>query len=230
MRNNPIAFIPARGGSKGITGKNLQTVGGLPLIVRTIQTAQQAGIESIYVSTDSEKISQVAAESGATVINRPSALSTDTAETNSVLEHSYSHLKLYGHGDFSPFFLLQCTSPFLDPKTLVAMNEGSDYSKPFLKMTTYGWHGVLWSEVEEVLRPYGHSVNRRIRRQDSTPLFLETGAAYLTRLVDISTPQTRESRKIFSHNTSLIESFQIDTPEELEFCNLLSGLMTRNYE
>ena len=225
MRNTPIAFIPARGGSKGIKDKNLQNVGGVPLIMRTIQTAQKAEIESIYVSTDSEKISRVAKDCGAIVIDRPSDLSSDTTETSLVLEHSYSYLKLRGHNDFSPFFLLQCTSPFLNPKTLIDMNEGIDYSEPFLKMTTYGWHGVLWDHVAGELQPYGHSAERRIRRQDASPLFLETGAAYLTRLVDISTPQIRASRKIYSHNTSLIESFQIDTPEELEFCNFISGLM-----
>ena len=75
-----FAIIPARGGSKGIPKKNVQTVGGQPLLVRCIAAAQGASaIERTFVSTDDAEIAQVAERAGAAVIRRPSDITDHDA-------------------------------------------------------------------------------------------------------------------------------------------------------
>jgi N-acylneuraminate cytidylyltransferase len=70
-----LALIPARGGSKGIPGKNLQDVGGLPLVVRSIHAAQASHrVTRVVVSTDDDAIATLSRNAGAAVIQRPQTI------------------------------------------------------------------------------------------------------------------------------------------------------------
>jgi hypothetical protein len=69
------AFIPARGGSKTVPGKNIKEFAGKPLIIHSIEYALQSKlIEEVVVSTDNSKITRIANSAGARVINRPEEL------------------------------------------------------------------------------------------------------------------------------------------------------------
>lgn len=88
-----VAIIPARGGSKGIPMKNIQPIGGIPLISRCIKAAQDSKyINEVYVSTDSELIASVSRDAGAQVVVRPSDISGDTASSESALIYSLEHI------------------------------------------------------------------------------------------------------------------------------------------
>lgn len=82
-----FCLIPARGGSKRIPNKNLQQVGGLPLIAHTVRSALNSGIfKAVYVSTDSEQIADISIEFGALVPElRASHLSDDDTPTRTVI-------------------------------------------------------------------------------------------------------------------------------------------------
>ena len=74
-----LALIPARGGSKGIPGKNLQTVGDVPLVCRSIRAAQASnGVGRVVVSTDDDAIAEEAKAHGAEVVRRPAAIAGDS--------------------------------------------------------------------------------------------------------------------------------------------------------
>jgi CMP-N-acetylneuraminic acid synthetase len=86
-----IALIPARGGSKGIPAKNLQTVNGRTLVARSISSAIQSNcFAQVYVSTDDHSIAEEAEKSGATVFMRPAELARDESSSESVLVHHLS--------------------------------------------------------------------------------------------------------------------------------------------
>ena len=103
------AFIPARGGSKRVPRKNLRRVGGKTLVERAIESARGAGIERIYVSTDSDEIAVEAQQHGAIAIERPRELSADTSSTEEAITHWWRGLALEDRPD--AFVLLQPTSP-----------------------------------------------------------------------------------------------------------------------
>ena len=86
--NRITAFIPARGGSKEIPEKNIKEFAGKPLIVYSIDYAFASDlVNDVVVSTDDSKISKISRDAGANIIKRPDDISTDTATTESAIEH-----------------------------------------------------------------------------------------------------------------------------------------------
>lgn len=99
-----IALIPARGGSKRISRKNIRDFCGKPLIYWTIKQAQDNGIfDEIYVSTEDKEIAQIAAGYQVKVIDQPMA--SDTSTNIDVVKWAVNELKP------DSIMLLQCTSP-----------------------------------------------------------------------------------------------------------------------
>src|ERR671933_1130136 len=102
-----LGLIPARGGSKGIPGKNLAPVCGRPLVAWTIGAACAArSLDRVVVSTDSEEIATTARELGADVLERPAELARDETPMREVVLHALEQL-----GRPEVLALLQPTSP-----------------------------------------------------------------------------------------------------------------------
>jgi N-acylneuraminate cytidylyltransferase len=108
-----LFIIPARGGSKGIPGKNIKPLAGKPLICYAIDVARQlAPDEDICVSTDSAEIVGVVEQHGLKVpFMRPAELAADTSGTYEVLLHALSFYEAQGRS-YDCVVLLQPTSPF----------------------------------------------------------------------------------------------------------------------
>jgi len=107
--NKITAFIPARGGSKGIFGKNIKEFAGKPLVVHSIEYALNCSqIDEVVVSTDDDKIAQIAQKAGARIVKRPPELSTDQSTTESAIHHFVN--KFNNKPDI--IVLLQPTSPY----------------------------------------------------------------------------------------------------------------------
>jgi len=109
----PLVVIPARGGSKGVPGKNIKLLGGKPLIQYTIEAAREVfPDEVICVSTDDLQIKEVVETLGLQVpFIRPAELASDTAGTYEVLLHAISFHENKGYKP-DTLILLQATSPF----------------------------------------------------------------------------------------------------------------------
>lgn len=102
-----LALIPARGGSKGMPGKNIRIMHGKPLLAWSIERARESErIDRILVSTDSGRIAAEALKYGAEVLMRPAYLATDTASTQDVMAHALESFPA------ETLVLLQPTSPF----------------------------------------------------------------------------------------------------------------------
>ena len=110
-----VAVIPARGGSKGIPGKNLRPVAGIPLVMRSIAAARSCGlIDRVVVSTDDPAIEEAALAAEAEVVDRPAHLSGDRATSESAVLHALDHID----PPAEIVVLLQPTSPFIDSAAL----------------------------------------------------------------------------------------------------------------
>ena len=105
-----LAVIPARGGSKGLLGKNIRLLNGKPLIAWSIEAALDSSVaDRVLVSTESEEIGRVAEEWGCEVSVRPAELATDESTTIEVLQHLYNTIS-----GVESMILLQPTSPLRD--------------------------------------------------------------------------------------------------------------------
>lgn len=174
-----VAIIPARGGSKGVPGKNLRRVGGMPLVERAVRAAAAAaGVDLVVVSTDDAEIARVAETAGARIVARPAELSGDTASSESALLHALDALAADGIRVGTVVFV-QATSPFIPSDGIaeaVAHITAGRFDSVFSAFQTYGF---LWRrDAHQRATAINHDASHRPRRQDREPHHLETGAFY----------------------------------------------------
>lgn len=102
--NQRVAIIPARAGSKSIHKKNIVDLGGMPLIAHTIILCKDIGLLPV-VSTEDAEIAQIASSYGATILDRPKHLSSDSATDHGFLDHFFDHYQV------DEAFFMRPTSP-----------------------------------------------------------------------------------------------------------------------
>jgi N-acylneuraminate cytidylyltransferase len=183
--------IPARGGSKGIVGKNLRVVGGKPLIAHTLLAARAARrIDKVVVSTDDPAIAEVSAAYGAEIVWRPAELASDTASSEAALLHALESLAQRG---YEPELLafLQCTSPLtlaedIDGTIGALLERGADSA-----LAVASFHYFLWRTSADGVVGVNHDKRTRPRRQDREPEFIETGAVYAMRVAGFKAARHR---------------------------------------
>lgn len=119
-----LAVVPARGGSKGVPGKNLRPLAGHPLIYYMIRYARASRyISRVAVSTDDEKIAEVARSYGADVpFLRPKELAMDTTPLNPVLQHALAYYDAIGW-KADAVISLQPTSPLITTEIIDSVIE-----------------------------------------------------------------------------------------------------------
>ena len=229
-----VAIIPARGGSKGVPGKNLRPVGGVPLISRAIRACQDADrIDHVYVSTDDPAISAAAKQTGATVIERPTEIAGDTASSETALEHAIGEIRASGVVPEVMAFV-QCTSPFIDPQDLdqaVAMITSDRADSVLSAIETYEF---LWRDADTAVAAgsgamlgQNHDASYRPRRQERRPDYRETGAFYVMRVDGFLAHRHRFFGRTGVVNVSEFSALEIDTVEELHLADAISGVLER---
>lgn len=184
INQRAAAFIPARGGSKGIPRKNLIPFLGQPLIVHSIAAAQRAkGIIEVIVSTDDDEIAAVSREAGALVLTRPPELAHDQATTESAIAHFLAATEGPGAICAPPelVVLLQPTSPWRPPDGIdealeEVIRQGCDSL-----LSLAPCHGFFWRLQGTEIRAC-YDFLQRPRRQDLLPEeinYVETGSIYV---------------------------------------------------
>jgi len=115
-----IAIIPARSGSKGVPGKNIKLLGGIPLFAFSIIAAKMmSSVSRVIVSTDSSEYAEIAKEYGAEVpFLRPSEISDDKSTDYDLFLHALKWFQ--EHEKFTPEYLLHLrpTTPLREPKIM----------------------------------------------------------------------------------------------------------------
>lgn len=182
---NVLALIPARGGSKGLPGKNLRPLDGMPLIGHSIRCALAAqSVTRVVVSTDSREIAAAAREHGADVpFMRPAELATDTAAMWPVVKHALDAVEAPSSGNWDAVVLLDPTSPGRLPSEIDAAS--ARLASPPACDGVIGvsepeahpyWHFLIERDgYLEELQPGGA---RYARRQDLPSVFRINAALY----------------------------------------------------
>lgn len=185
-----LGVITARGGSKGIPGKNIKDLRGLPLIAYTIKSARESGIfDRIILSTDDQKIADVAKKYGCEVpFMRPAELAQDGTPHLPVMQHAVKWLK--ENENYNPDFvaILQPTAPLRQPwhikesldlllkqkaDSVVAVMEIPGHYSPYWAITRDdNGLGKLFT---------GDSIKNRIPRRHSFPqkTYSNSGTIYM---------------------------------------------------
>jgi len=179
------AFVFARGGSKGLPGKNIRPLAGKPLIAWSIEIAKELSqVKHVFVSTDEGKIADVAREFGAAIINRPKELATDNAPEWLAWQHAVKWVQ-DEYAPFDIFLSLPATAPLrskydvercvwaLDNDTDIVMTMAESERNPWFNMVTRNSDGFIHTVI-----PNDGTITRR---QDAPVTYDLTTVAYATR-------------------------------------------------
>ncbi len=175
-----LFVITARGGSKGLPGKNIKELCGKPLIAYSIDVARAFTTDdNICVSTDSEEIKQVVEDYGLTVpFIRPDYLATDTATSNEVLVHAVNFYKERGK-QFKKLCLLQPTSPLRSIEDVQgAMDLYREQIDMVVSVVKSHAPAVLCSEDEQGMIQLVYN-KKALGRQQLPEMYEFNGAIYI---------------------------------------------------
>lgn len=220
-----LYLIPARGGSKGIPGKNIKPLGGKPLIQYSIEQAQAlTSNDNICISTDDQQIMEVAQQTGVVApFRRPEELSSDTAGSYEVILHALKHYEEAGK-PYDAVVLLQPTSPFrkaedikacLDlwtPEVDMVVSVTESASNPYFNLFEENEDGYLQRSKE----------SSYVRRQDAPAVYEYNGAVYV-----ISVKALKEYKgfaafkKIKKYIMPAERSVDLDTERDWAFCEFM---------
>lgn len=223
-----VAIVPARGGSKGIPGKNLVPVAGRPLIAHSIACAKDVpSISRVLVSTDSAEIAACAVESGAEVpFLRPPEISQDDTPMIAVLQHVLGWLREKS-GEPEALVLLQPTSPLRRPESVAAalklFEETSADSVVSVVEVPHGCTpgSLLTLGADGRIAAAFPEFAQTLRRQEKPKFFARNGPAILILRPSLIDTGGLYSDRTFAFPMSRRESFDIDEREDLEIVEAL---------
>ena len=230
-----IAFIFARGGSKGLRRKNLLELGGISLVGRAVKQALAvAGIERVIISTDDQEIADEAVIHGAEChFLRPDSLATDTASEWDAWRHAVEWLE-QNLGSFDLFVSVPATSPLRRPEDIenaIKLYEGGEVEmvitgsaaerNPYFNMVKQCDNGEVALVCAE------KSITRR---QDAPKIYDMTTVAYVT-----SPQYVAQYTNLWGGRTkiSLVpkrRAADVDTLEDLTAARAVHGLEPEYYD
>lgn len=211
----PLIIIPARGGSKGIPGKNIKPLQGRPLIHYTIDVARGiANDKDICLTTDSPEIKTVAEAIGLKVpFLRPEALAQDGSGSREVLLHALDHYQADGK-DYDVVILLQPTSPFREiehVKEAISLFTSDLDMVVSVKETGSNPYYVLFEENEEGLLKKSKE-GAFVTRQECPKVWEYNGAIYIINAESLRRSPLQKFERIKKYVMDDVSSVDIDTP------------------
>ena len=221
MKLKPICFIAARGGSKGVTGKNLKNIEGIPLITHTIQKALKSNIFShVIVSTEDKKIAKIAKQSGAEVpFLRPKILARDNSTTIDVILHAIKKLEQMNY-EFDVIANLDVTVPFLRMKDVKGAVELLNRKKCDAVFAVYKQHlNPYYNIVEKnsngflkIVKP----LRNKPKSRQSSPIVYQMNGLHVIRKEIILKTKTWYTSKVLPFEIPIETGLMIDTPYEFQ--------------
>ncbi|MFN7684631.1 MAG: cytidylyltransferase domain-containing protein [Oligoflexia bacterium] len=225
-----VALIPVRAGSKRIPNKNLRKLGGITLLERKIIQLQSAGIEKIFVGSDSQELLNLATKAGAIPIQRkPEACNEELSTANEMIRDFSSRVT----GDIAIW--AHCTNPFLYAEHYRSaigkflQEHRNPHSQYDSLITVYRVQGHMWTESHKPANynPYGdtHPLAGSL-----PPVYFQDGGIFIQTL-----EMMRKNSYFFGGQPYLLEidpynSLDINSPRDLEVANALTEYMDRAHE
>lgn len=229
-----LAIIPARGGSKGLPGKNIKPLCGKPLIGWTIKQAKDCKyIDEIFVTTDSEKIANTAKEFGVDVpFLRPVELANDTSSSMDVVEHVLSHFE-NKNIFFDYILLLEPTSPLRkknDLDSAIQLAIENDAADGVISLgEVHMEHPMIVKKINEQgkITPYIDNVKKISHRQQADKAYFPYGVIYM-----IKTEVFKKERAFYTNNVLpyYIERWQNYEVDDIYDFITIEAILTKRQE
>ncbi len=218
-----LAIIPARGGSKSVPLKNIKELCGKPLLAYTIESARKSvAVDRLVVSTDHDRIAQVAKEFGAEVIMRPAELATDEAPTEWALIHVLDELKNKEGYEPDVVLTLEPTSSFRTAQSIdrcVEIFKTTDADSVIGVVETRSCYGKIVNGRFEYLFP-----GQPRRRQEREPLYKESSTIYGTKTETLRQKKSVLGERLYPLIVPDEEAIDINMPFDFEIAEIYMKL------
>lgn len=213
-----IAIIPARGGSKGLPGKNIKMLCGKPLIAWSIEAGLGCQyIDEVIVTTDSEEIAKIAKTYGASVpFIRPAELANDTATSIDVIKHALSFYEINFHKFFDYVVLLEPTSPLRsieDINNAIAQLLESDKARAIVgicKTESQNPAFLVKKDFSGFIVGYESPDMKVIRRQEIADVYFFEGSVYISETSALLAYESFYHEKTIGYEFPKWKSIEID--------------------
>jgi N-acylneuraminate cytidylyltransferase len=226
-----LAVIPGRGGSRGLPGKNIAPLAGLPLIAHSIRLSKLCGeIAKCIISTDSEEIAAVARDYGGEVpFLRPAALAGDDTPMWPVLRHALTEMEVRDHVRYGSVLLLSPTSPGRLPEDVsnaIRLLEEDSRAVGVVAASKPSFN-PRWVCVDVAADGYmSHSFpdgKSYVRRQEVPTVYRINGALYLWRRDHVAYSEAPRYFEVPHRMLEIPESraIDIDSLDDLRLAELM---------
>lgn len=222
------AFIFARGGSKGLPGKNIKPIAGKPLLAWAIETALQVSkIGRVIVSTDDEEIAAVARDFGAQVpFLRPESLATDTVSEWQAWQHALTTLAGSEGQMSAPFISVPTTSPLRLPEDIencidTYQKGDADAVICVTDSARSPWFNMVSEKTDGSFAPVNSDGEGVVRRQDAPTVFDVTTVCYVADPEFILRTNGLFEGRVNVAKVPAERSIDIDTPYDFEIAEFL---------
>jgi CMP-N-acetylneuraminic acid synthetase len=217
-----LAIIPARGGSKGLPGKNIKELCGKPVVAWSIeQTLKSKYVDNVFVSTDSEEIAKIAKEFGANVpFLRPAKLAADDSPTSDAILHVLEQLSMKGKS-YDYVALLEPTSPLRksndidDAISMIVQNTDTDCLVSVGKV--HMEHPMIVKKIDAkgFAAPYISNIAKIHQRQQTDKAYFPYGVIYISKVSEFKKNRTFYTEKTMPYFIERWQNYEID--DELDF-------------
>ena len=215
-----LALIPARSGSKGLLGKNMRKVQGVPLVGYTLRAALNSKlVNEVYLSSDDESILDYGKEVGAITLYRPAEFSTDIAPASEVVKHFFDNLPKHLLKKNPIIVYLQPTSPLrtaehVDEALEKMMQKGFNALVSVTLLVKSPFKSFLVDQDGSLKALFSQEMTNQ-RRQDLPPVYGANGAIYVFLYSDFKENNTFPSNGSLPYFMNEKDSIDIDTKEDL---------------
>ncbi|MGQ3679144.1 MAG: acylneuraminate cytidylyltransferase family protein [Tenacibaculum sp.] len=214
-----ISIIPARGGSKGLPGKNIIDLAGKPLIAWTIEASLKSKyITKTVVSSEDDNILDIAKKNGSEILKRPKELALDTTPSEPVIEHVLNSIE--DINKYNYLLLLQPTSPLRDAADIDSAIEKLKEKAATALISTKTIDNKILKAFKNNKKGYLEGVSNNdypfMRRQDLPIVYMPNGAIYIVKVEDFLKSKQLFTDKTISFEMSEEKSLDIDTMEDLD--------------
>ncbi len=223
-----LAIIPARGGSKGLPGKNIKPLLGKPLLVWTLEQAKKSRyLDRVFLSTDSAEIAEVGKMNGADVpFFRPAELATDNSPTSGAILHAIDNFEQRGE-TYDYVVLLEPTSPLRKTddidNAISALINASDMDSLVSVGEVHMEHPMIIKRVDDrgLVVPYITGLESIYQRQQADTAYFPYGVIYM-----VTVPSYREKLTFYTDRTipyyiERWQNYEIDDEVDFEIISIL---------
>ena len=223
---NPIAIILARGGSKEIPNKNLETINNKSLLEISVNQIKKSINCRVFVSSDADNILEEAINLGCVPIKRPSNLSEDDSTSEEAIIHSIEYIEKSIGEDFDTIIFPQLTSPlrnYQDFKKALALYTDGNYDSLFSSNDALDF--LLWKKDKssEFIELNFDNKNRKLRQEKELQV-IENGSFYIFDKNKFKVYRTRLFESIGEYRMESWQLFEIDNFQDLELCRYISKI------